>query len=961
MNFEIGKKLERIRNNEYIMAGLILAIILNIFFFPVIWGDKTLMLAVRDAPSIMPSGAYGDTVIGRVGRTPDPGAPAWFAEPYYKIIHTQYITERTLPLWNPNNAFGTPLAAAMQPQPFYPLSFILSISPTITAHDVFLILRLFVAGLFTYLYIRLFLTNIPALAGALAFMFSGYLIIYLNMPHLSVEVLLPAVFYVFELLLRNRDNRSIVTSSVVVFLAIVGGMPESTFLVLSYGYIYYLFRFMSDAILRDKWQKHLINIIAVNLLGFGLAAFLLLPFWELVNNSFNLHQYSHAKALSGLIHDDISNFKKIFLYFIPHAMGPNYTVYYWGIIPFFLAVLSIVTYFRISIRDSVAPINLLVVFFSISVVLLFMKHFGSPLINWIGALPFSSSVLYLKYQWPLVGFAIAVLAGIGLSALDSRIALRNALIPSIVIILIFAGFFYSWKPSLLKVRNWTFLTTAVIMILTCLYLLLFRRDKRGVSAAFIALLLLELFLNFIPGFYTSNKLPNEKHDPYKGAPFIDFIKDHNKDHSRVFGVESMLYPNWAAAFGISDVRLLDALLYNKYRDFIRNFLLEDAEKDAVSGDLSDRFTGAVDGKYRMATMSEKRFLQLSSIKYLISSSPYFSEITSKMIEQIKQNNLQVKYDKVSLTSFKIAGLSKKVLFQHPPSERLPYKTIISDNTNILRFAVGMNPESYTRKVCGDGVEFVLEIRKAGGSTEKLFSKYIDPKTNISDRKWHEYEIDLSRFAGQEIELLFTTAPGPKEDDKCDWAGWGDIEFVDSKPAFVKIYDREAKVYEFHDILPRAAVFYGVELIDDEQKTLYRLRDPSFDVFEKVLLSCSGCNVDEKALIEKINNLPPQKAEAARMTKYESQHVVIEADINRPGILMFNDSNYPGWRAYVDGQHTSLLRANHLFRGVVLDKGHHVVEFKYQPRSFRYGLLVSFIAFAAIIFLSSKGEKKSSRG
>ena len=62
-------------------------------------------------------------------------------------------------------------------------------------------------GLCTYLYLRLFLPFVPALAGGIACMLSGYYILFFNMPHLSVDILVPALFLATERLLREQSLR----------------------------------------------------------------------------------------------------------------------------------------------------------------------------------------------------------------------------------------------------------------------------------------------------------------------------------------------------------------------------------------------------------------------------------------------------------------------------------------------------------------------------------------------------------------------------------------------------------------------------------------------------------------------------------------------------------------------------------------------------------------------------------
>ena len=87
--------------------------------------------------------------------------------------------------------------------------------------------------------------------------------------------------------------------------------------------------------------------------------------------------------------------------------------------------------------------------------------------------------------------------------------------------------------------------------------------------------------------------------------------------------------------------------------------------------------------------------------------------------------------------------------------------------------------------------------------------------------------------------------------------------------------------------------------------------------------------------------------AAQISRYQSQYVSIEAETEAPALLVLNDANYPGWRAYVNGQPAPMVTANYLFRGVFLPAGKSTVEFRYQPRSFQVGVAISVAAFIAL--------------
>ena len=54
----------------------------------------------------------------------------------------------------------------------------------------------------------------------------------------------------------------------------------------------------------------------------------------------------------------------------------------------------------------------MIVFFAAALLLMLLKRFGSPVIDWIGHLPISEMVLYVKYQEPLIAMCVAMLAGL---------------------------------------------------------------------------------------------------------------------------------------------------------------------------------------------------------------------------------------------------------------------------------------------------------------------------------------------------------------------------------------------------------------------------------------------------------------------------------------------------------------------------------------------------------------------
>ena len=90
---------------------------------------------------------------------------------------------------------------------------------------------------------------------------------------------------------------------------------------------------------------------------------------------------------------------------------------------------------------------------------------------------------------------------------------------------------------------------------------------------------------------------------------------------------------------------------------------------------------------------------------------------------------------------------------------------------------------------------------------------------------------------------------------------------------------------------------------------------------------------------------------AIVRSYRNDRVRIETSAGGRRLLVLTDVFYPGWRARVDGVEAPIIRTNYAFRAVALPAGRHVVEFRYEPRSFQAGGLASLaglIVFAAAL-------------
>ncbi len=129
---------------------------------------------------------------------------------------------------------------------------------------------------------------------------------------------------------------------------------------------------------------------------------------------------------------------------------------------------------------------------------------------------------------------------------------------------------------------------------------------------------------------------------------------------------------------------------------------------------------------------------------------------------------------VNVSSFKVAGEERDVLFAHPAicvgdtSTTVEFRGITVKKGDTIAFGIGINEAAWIEP--GDGVEFELFLR-VDKKLNSLYKKYIDPKSIEEDRRWFDECVDISAFTGKEVEILFKTSAGPRNDPEFDWSGW----------------------------------------------------------------------------------------------------------------------------------------------------------------------------------------------
>jgi hypothetical protein len=98
--------------------------------------------------------------------------------------------------------------------------------------------------------------------------------------------------------------------------------------------------------------------------------------------------------------------------------------------------------------------------------------------------------------------------------------------------------------------------------------------------------------------------------------------------------------------------------------------------------------------------------------------------------------------------------------------------------------------------------------------------------------------------------------------------------------------------------------------------------------------------DQLSVRGEIAGSPDVGLERAQIVSYRPNQIEIESETSRNRLLVLLDSYYPGWSAFVDAVPTPVIAANFVYRAIKLPQGHHRVTFRYEPKSFIYGVVIS---------------------
>ena len=189
----------------------------------------------------------------------------------------------------------------------------------------------------------------------------------------------------------------------------------------------------------------------------------------------------------------------------------------------------------------------------------------------------------------------------------------------------------------------------------------------------------------------------------------------------------------------------------------------------------------------------------------------------------------------------------------------------------------------------------------------FLDKVDDPK---SDKDWH-YE----RFTKDSVEGI-----------------WQEGKF--------QIYKRKTP-------LPRIFLTTSYIVSKNSDEIIDYIYDQKFDLKTLILEKEPGVKIENGQL----DIITPQ------ILTYEPDKISVKTKAANNTLLFISDVYDKDWNVLIDNEKSEILRADYALRAVAIPSGEHTIIFTYNPKSFKYGAVVTLLSTISLVILYSYSAAK----
>jgi hypothetical protein len=915
-----------------------------------------------------------------------------------RVATAQIIRSGHLPLWDPYIFGGMPLFASAQGGLLFPPNwFYLMFSPAI-ATNLMVITTYMIAALGAYLFARRTGASISgAVVTSVTWQAGGFLlaqISHINIVHTAA--LLPWVFWALERYVSNGKRARGALLAIIIAIQVFAG-HQQTF---AYGLILLCAYTLVMAVGKTEQRRRYLKSLVFTLTGLLLAAVQILPTAELLRNS----------VRASATYDFFSSFSMprafIMTLFAPFILGGGdkrlfqapyigqlfYTEYiaYAGLLAIMLILMALLL--KPDRRTK---------FWVVALVTGFVLALGSNAPLQFNRLIYLVPVLNL-FRVPArhlleVNFAIAVLAGRGLTALEQlrdRKSTTNRLLivtGSVVVLTILIvtvlrpnNFQLAREVPVTVLRAPELFLPIVFAFLSAVALWMFVLGRRyGLTWVLVVLIADLLMWGQFSGWYAASRnIPKEfwsvpesvqllrEHAPAGASSYRILTTHHTFDPDTAVpntpptGWTLWTEPDVYMMHGIQNAAGYDGFGLDRYSQLAGGMKLW--------GELTDP---------DITLRGNSRELDLLNVRYLLSRRKDANDLESSSEGSTPSEfaSATQKYGDFLFAPTDLAlpniGPGKQLTIKTPGLEvdrvalitNLSFAENVADNTIVARVHLRTK----------DGRQFEFPLRAGGDTADWAFDR-ADIHTRIRHKRATiatNYDINdaQNKYQGHTYVTSFalpekaTVQSGYVElEPEAKSAGYllkvFRVSFVNGDRTYaisqnmVNVETQSASVAnETKDERWNLLVEGEKVRIDENTRALPR----AWLVTEtRVLNDAVMLGVVRSGLLPDGTKWDPTKTALVSVPlsrslapgngtvvigDYGPNRIELKTDATAESLLVLSENYYPGWRAYVDGQSMEMVEVNYAQRGVIVPAGQHQVSFSYRPWSVMWGLIISLLA------------------
>lgn len=167
--------------------------------------------------------------------------------PWKEFAANQFKASK-IPLWNPYTFSGQPLIANFQSSVFYPLNIFYFVTNPQNAWILLIVTQPLLGGIFMYIAVKSFkISKIAATLAAVAFMFSSYLITWMENGNIAHGYIwLPLAIWAINRLFESSKLRYFVILILSQAMAIFAGHPQTAIYLYLAIFVYFIYKIIEN-------------------------------------------------------------------------------------------------------------------------------------------------------------------------------------------------------------------------------------------------------------------------------------------------------------------------------------------------------------------------------------------------------------------------------------------------------------------------------------------------------------------------------------------------------------------------------------------------------------------------------------------------------------------------------------------------------------------------------------------